>query len=812
MRQDIRVGVRLLLKDRWFALAAIGALALGIGVNVAVFTLVNAVLLRGLPFDEPERILSFATTDHRGRQFGVSFTEFGDWREQAQTVSHLAASLSSVINVSEEARVPEQLRGSYVSASLFRAIGERAAIGRDFTADDDVLQATPVALLAHGTWQRRYGGDPAVLGRTVRINSKPYTIVGVMAPGMQFPGTDDLWMPLHQLPPDSLDPRRDLRNFSVIGRLADGATMASAQAEFAAIGQRLSEDFPATNKDVKPLVRRYNDAVNGGPIRVMFLSLMTAVGFVLLIACANVANLLLVRSTRRTREIAIRTSLGASRWRIVRQLLVECLIIAACATAAGAVMSVALIRWFDRATQNVGKPYWMVFELDPIVFAFMAAVCLITVILAGLAPALHVSKADTNALMKDGGRGGSAGVRARRWTAALMVIELVLTLVLLGGAGFMIRSVLAVSARPVGIDTARLITMRLYLPLTKYPEPAPRALVYQQFEDRLASLPSIQASTLASAVPQGGGTQRGLTIAGREQAADVAKPMVTLLTVGDHYFDTLGLPLLRGRALARSDGTAGHGAAVINQRFANLHFPGQDPVGQSIRLSVNQPVTASTADPGWSTIVGIVPDVRQRGARDPEPDPVAYLPYRAAADRAAVLIVRSAASTAAVVASAREVMQAVEPDLPLFEVQTMEEVMRRNRWDLETFGFLFTLFAGIALVLSAVGLYAVTAYSVSQRTQEIGIRMALGAQPHRVLWLVLRRTLGQLGIGIPLGVAGIYGVGVVLRSVVVQSSVSGDVATIAAIVGVMGAVSVLASLGPAWRAARLHPTSALRAE
>ena len=809
LRQDVTIGLRLLRRDKWFTLAASLALALGIGVNVAVFTLVNAVLLRGLPFDAPDRILALGAVDNGGRQFGVSYTEFGDWQTQAQTVSPMAASLSSTINLSEEARVPEQLRGSYISSTLFDVIGEAATVGRAFTPDDDRVQAAPVAVLAHHLWQRRYGGDPSVLGKTIRINSKPYTIVGVMAPGLRFPGNDDLWMPLHQLPPDSLDPRRDLRNFSAIGRLAADRTLAQAQAEFAAIGARLTEAYPATNRTFKPRVAQFDDAVNGGPIRLLFLSLMAAVGFVLLIACANVANLLLVRSTAQTREIAIRTSLGASRWRIVRQLLIESSLIALLATAGGMVLSIGLIRWFDAATLDVGKPYWMTFDLDPVVFVFVAAIGLATVLLSGLAPALHVSRTDTNELLKDGGRGGTAGIRTRRWTGALMVAELILTLVLLGGAGFMIRSFLTVANRAVGIEAGSLITMRLYLPLTRYPEPAPRAVVFQQFEDRLSAIPAIQASAIASAVPLGGGQTRALTLPGQDTTPGVSKPLVTQLTVGDRYFETLGIGLLRGRAFSRDDGTPGHGAAIVNQRFAALHLPGRDPLGERIRVSANQPVTASTADPGWSTIVGVVPDVRQRGSRDAEPDPIVYLPYRAAPERGVALIVRTTAPAGGVIASARDALRAIEPDLPLSDVRTMATDLRRSRWDLETFGALFSLFAGIALVLSAVGLYAVTAYSVSQRTQEIGVRMALGAQPRRVLWLVLRRTLFHLAIGVPLGVAGIYAVGRVLRSLLVQTG-AGDAMTVAAVIGVLTAVAVMASIGPAWRAARLDPMAALR--
>ncbi len=803
--QDVRFAIRLLWKDRWFTLAAVLTLSLGMGANAAVFTFVNAVLIRSLPFEEPDRLVSIWTEDERGRRNSVSPSTFADWREQSRTMSNLAAMLGSVINVADEGRPAEQFQGSYVSANLFRMIGARPAIGRGFLDDDDRIGAPPVVLLGHGIWQNRYGSDPDILGKTIRVNSKAATVVGVMAPDMMFPSNDALWIPAMQLPPDSLDPRRDNRSFNVLGQLAPGATLAQAKSEFRVIGQALGERYPP-DKEFRPVMMLYRERMNANGPATMFKALMGAVAFVLLIACANVSNLLLARSGKRTREVAVRAALGAGRWRIVRQLLIESLLLAAMSGALGLVFALGGIRWFDAATQDVGKPYWMTFDLDPIVFAFIAAVCLLTTIVFGLAPALQVSRTDANEVLKEGGRGGTSGRRARRWTSVLVVTELVLTVVLLAGAGYMMKSFLTLYGTEVGVETSNLLTMQIYLPLTKYPQPAPRTVVYEQFEERLKGLNALEATALMSNYPAGGGYLRLLSVEGRAVPDDPQKPEVGLVTVGDSYFDALKLRLVRGRAFRSDDGLPGHEAAVINQRFAAMHFPNQDPIGQRIRLSIANQKNV----PAWTTVVGIAPNVRQRRVQqEAQADPVVYLPYRADPQRTAFLLVRTRGDVASVTQAVRESMRAVEPDVPLYNIRTLDVLMARDRWPYVVFGSMFTLFAVIALVLSAVGLYSVTAYTVTQRTQEIGIRMALGALPDRVMWMVLRRGLLELLVGLPMGLAGAWGVGKVIEGLLVQTR-PGDLTTLVAVVLLLAVVAMLACLKPARRAARLDPVNALR--
>jgi len=810
--QDIRYAVRLLIRDRWFTAVAAIALALGIGANAAVFTFVNAVLLRGLPFDDAGRIVSIGSLDARGRNLGVSRLDFIDIREAARSYSGLTMFMPAGINVADEGKPPEQFGGAYVSANLFQMIGQRPVIGRDFTDTDDRPGAAATVMLGNGMWKSRYGSDPSVIGRSIKVNSLVATVVGVMAPDMKFPFNTDLWIPMSVLPPELSNSKRGVRQFQGMGRLKPGVTLPQARAELQSIEARLAHDFPDTNKNIKPNLVFFNDAITGPQITLIFWSLMGAVGFVLLIACANVANLLLARSTQRTREIAIRVALGAGRWRIVRQLLVESILLSMISGALGLLLALGGIRIFDAVLTDQGKPYWMTFTIDPIVIVFLAGVCIATAFVFGLAPALHVSKTDVNEVVKEGGgRSGTGGLRARRWTAALIVAEVVLTLVLLAGAGFMMRSFLTMYRMDMGFDSSHLLTMRVTLPLTKYPKREPRTALYEHLEERLRGVRAIQSGGLATNAPLQGGFLRQLAVEGRAQPDGIPIPEVTVLGVSSRYFETMRLPVVRGRGLTDQDGTPASPSAIVNQRFVAMHFAGEDPIGRRIRLVDTAPPGPNQSLPVDAAIVGIVPNVRQRDFDKPDPDPIVYLPYRSDPQRFAVLIVRTAAEPATVTPLLREEMRIVEPDLPLFDIKTMDDRLAQMRWPMRVFGSMFAIFAGIALVLSAVGLYAVTAYSVSQRTSEIGIRMALGAQPEQVLWLVLRRSLLHLAIGVPVGVAGAFGVGRLLQSLLVQTSAR-DPLTIAVIALVMIVVSVAACVWPARKATRLDPVIALRYE
>jgi len=807
--QDLRFAVRLLIKDRWFTAVAVIALALGIGVNATVFTFVNAVLIRGLPFNDPDRILVVGTRDARGRDRGASYPDFEDWRAATRTFAGLSAYSSQTMNVSDEGRTPERFQGPYLSANTFTLIGQQPLLGRDFLPEDDRPGAAAVVMLGNGVWKNRYGSDPSVLGRTIKVNEVPATVIGVMPEGFKFPQEADLWMPLAQMS-RLLEQKRDARNIDVFGRLAGTVTQRQAQSEMDTIARKLAGDYPDTNTNITARVMTFNERVNGGPIRLIFLSLMGAVGFVLLIACANVANLLLARSAGRAREMSVRISLGASRWRIVRQLLVESVLLSIVSGLLGLALAYVGVRLFDAATQDVGKPYWIQFTMDGQVFAFFAAICLGTGIVFGLAPALHVSKTDLNEVLKEGGRAGSSGMRARRWTGALIVTELALTLVLLAGAGLMMRSFVNLYRMDVGIETSQLLTMRLNLPNQKYSTIEQRRAFYDRLDQRLAGIGGIRAATITTNMPMGGGIPRLLSIDGHEPAAGELPPTVTQVIIGPRYFETLGNTVLRGRAFDDLDGTAGHDNAIVNQRFAAMHFGGDDPIGRRIKLTPDGPVAPGTPAPVWMTIVGISPSVRQRmQPGDDSPDPVVYTPLRAQAPAFAMLLIRAQRDPASLTAMAREEVRAIDADLPLFGILTMDQQLAQQRWPFRIFGTMFAIFAVIALALSAVGLYAVTAYSVAQRTQEIGVRMALGAQAAQVVWLILRRAVVQMAIGLTLGIAGAVGVSTLLSSVLFQTGAR-DPVLLAGIVSLLIGVSTAACLWPARRATRLDPVNALR--
>jgi putative ABC transport system permease protein len=808
--QDIRFAVRLLVKDRWFTAVAIIALALGIGVNATVFTFVNAVLIRGLPINDPDRVMVVGTRDARLRDRGMSYLDFEDYRRATRTFSGLAAYSGSVMNVSDEGRTPERFQGPFISAPAFKLIGQRPQMGRDFLPEDDRPGAPAVVILGNGIWKNRYGSDPSIIGRSIKINDIVSTVIGVMAEGFKFPNNADLWLPLVHMP-RLAEQKRDNRNVEAFGKLADGVTREQAQSEMNTIAGQLRHDYPDTNKDVTASVMTFNERQNGGPIRLVFLSLMGAVAFVLLIACANVANLLLARSATRAREMSVRISLGATRWRIVRQLLVESVLLSIVSGLFGLALAYVGVRLFDAATQDVGKPYWIQFTMDAQVFAFFAAVCLGTGIVFGLAPALHVSKTDLNEVLKEGGRSGSSGVRARRWTSVLIVAELALTLVLLAGAGLMMRSFLTLYRLDVGVDTAHLLTMRLALPAQKYPTVESRRAFFERLDQRIAGISGIQAGMITTNMPLGGGNGRLLAVEGRPLAAGEQAPSVTQVMIGPRYFETLGLRIVRGRGFDDLDGTAGHETAIINQRFATMHFGTEDPLGRRIKLTPDGALVPGAAIPTWMTIVGVSPSIRQANMQEPQPDPVAYIPLRSQAPGFALLMIRSAGDAAGVTSLMREEVRAIDPDLPLFEIKTMDQQLAQARWPFRVFGSMFAIFALIALALSAVGLYAVTAYSVAQRTQEIGVRMALGAQAPQVWWLVVRRGLVQLAIGLSIGLAGAFGVGQLLKSLLVQTSTR-DPLTLTSIVLLLMLVSVLASFWPARRATRLDPVAALRNE
>ena len=816
MLQDLRFALRLIARDRWFAAVAVFALSLGIGMNAMVFTLVNAVLIRGLPFPDSGRLYVLGWEPEPGSSNSVSYPELLDWRTQSKSFEGLAAFTNAGFNISDDHALPEQARGARLTANAFTVLRQQPLLGRDFRPEDERSGAEPVVILGNTLWKNRYNGEPAVLGRTLRVNGTPATIVGIMPPDMQFPTNTALWMPL--IPTETQQAQRTARFAAVFGRLKSGIGRAEASTEMNGIGARLAAEYPEAHTELKRVaVQTFNERFNGGPIRIVFLSMMGAVGFVLLIACANVANLQLSRSARRSREIAVRIALGATRWRIVRQLLIESVLLGLMGGVLGLALTLVGVRLFDAAVADSGKPYWIVFSVDYVVLAYLAAICVLTGILFGLAPALHVTKTSLNEVMKEGGR-GTAGGRSTRWTSGILVVsELALTIVLLVGAGLMVRSFLKLYQLDVGLKTDNLMSMRVNLSGTKYDKPEVRAAFYDNLVPKIAAIPGVEASALTSSVPPFGGTwRRGFEIDGRpaRNPGDQA-PEASSVTINPAFFDVAAVKMRRGRAFNALDGNPGVETTIINERMAARFFPNEDPVGRRIKFvnpepPPNAPRPAQPPTPEvWRTIVGVAPTLRHNSPQDAEPDAVAYLPLRQHPDRSMVLFVRSRMEPGTVMSAVRREVQSIDQDQPVFTVQTVEQNLRQATWPYRVFGSLFAIFAVFGLVLSSVGLYAVMAYSVTQRTAEVGLRMALGAEGRQVSWMFLKRGLIQLAIGLSIGLSIAYGVTRVMRTLLVQITPT-DPATFAVITVLLSVTAIAACLIPARRATRIDPLIALR--
>jgi predicted permease len=802
---DLRFGLRVLLKSRGFTAVVVLTLALGIGVNTAIFTIVNTVVFKGMPFDNPGEI-AFVSSN-RG---GISYPDFIDFREQSRSFKGLGAFSNLAADLSDADAAAERVSGARVSANTFSLLGTRPLIGRDFTEADEQRGADPVALLSHGLWQARYGGDNSILGRSIRINLMAYTVIGVMQPSEGFPQDTRIWIPLV---PDTAAERRDARSLVVFGRLGDNVSFELAGAELSTIALGLAEAYPETNADIEARVALYTDRGTTGPIRVILYSMLGAVGFVLLIACANVANLLLSRAIRRTRETSIRTALGASRWRIVRQLLVESVMMSLLGGVLGLGVALLGVRWIDAATLPTGRPYWLDFTMDYRVFGYFLAVSVLTGILFGLAPALQISKSNVSESLKEGGRSSSGGARAGRMTGALLIGQIGLTIVLLVGAGLMIRSFLITQRFDIGVDTQNIVTVQVAPPSFRYPQPLDRLAFQERLSERLETLPSMDTLTIVSHPPAGGAAFRTLKIEGREMTdANNRLPSVARLSVVPGYFDALDLTVRRGRAFTETDGAAGAEAVIVNEPFVARYFPDEDPLGKRLRLGEDLNRGTEDLEAAWLTIIGVSPPVFQQSPnQDLSVQPTVYVPFRQEPPVAFTVLARSSLSGEAVVAAIRNELREVDADLPLYNIRTMDDILAQRNWPYRIFGTLFATFAVIALLMSSVGIYAVTAYGVGQRTQEIGVRMALGARQRDILWLVLRQGITRIFLGVALGLLAALGASRVLSAVLVNMTAT-DPTTFVSISLLLAVVTLLACFVPARRATQLDPVDALRVE
>jgi predicted permease len=802
MTRDLKYAVRILASNRWFSGAVIVTLAFGIGLNTMVFTLVNAVLFRPLSIPGGERLVAINSQQRSDPEniYQVSYPDFRDFRSSATAFEAIEASSTEEGVLSERDHPPQSYNMGRITPGLFPMLRTPPILGRPFTSADGAAGAEPVVLLGYGVWKDRYSSSPDVIGRVVRVNEKPTTIVGVMPLGFRFPQNQDLWVPL--VPTPALENRSN-RPLQVFAYLRPGVSISQGSANLEGIANRLSAQYPDVNKDTTAFAQTFHARYNGGPIKRIFLAMLAAVSFVLLIACANVANMMLSRAIGREREISIRAAMGASRWQIVRQLLYESILLSCLGGLLGLGLSLLGVHAFDLATQDVGKPYWILFQMDWAAFAYCAVICVVSGILFGLAPALRSSRVDLNSSLKEGTR--SAGsARGGYLSAALVISQFALTLVLLAGAGIFVRSFFDNLSLNPEVPTQRILTARFHLPNSRYPDADIRTRFLDRLLTQLRALPGVTQAAIVNAPPEMGAMGRDIEIEGRAPVDPRHRLSAALLIQLPGYFTAINLPLQQGRDFNDDDGAKGKEAAIVSRNFAEKFWPREQAIGKRFR-------TYSDAKPApWLTVIGVAANIVQE-PQQASPRPLAYLPERQEGDSSMSLLVRSAGDPALLTTAVRATVQALDQDLPLTEIRTLAGAIERSRWFLVVFGTLFSVFGFIGLLMAAMGIYAVIAQSTGRRTREIGVRMALGATSGNILTLILSRGMWQLAIGLALGLMAAIPAVQLLAKIGLRISPT-DPTAFAVIVAILVAIGVFACWLPARRAAALDPVKAIRYE
>ncbi|MFL6594806.1 MAG: ABC transporter permease [Chthoniobacterales bacterium] len=804
MLNDLRYAFRQLFKSPGFTVVAILTLALGIGACSAIFSVVNGVLLRPLDYPNADRVVVLREAQPpQFPEFSTAPPNYIDWTKQAKSFEQIAAYGGAQMNLTGEGE-PQRLIGQRTTANYFDVYGVKPVLGRWYSAEEDSPGKDHVVVLSYPFWQRVFGGGANVIDKQVQLNGEPYTVVGVAPKDFGQQNKVDVWKPMAFKPDETSNDARGAHYVTTTGLLRPGVTVAQADAEMRVIAAQLAAQYPKSNKGWTVFVMSVLD-YSVRDVRVVLYTLLGAVGCVLLIACANIANLLLARATARHREISIRAALGAGRGRLVRQLLTESVVLALF----GGIAGLILAHWGLAALLALAPatlPRTSSIHLDGTVVAFSLGLSLLTGVIFGAAPSWLAAHADVNEALKQGARGSTEGGVRGRFRSALVILEVAFALVLLGGAGLLARSFMALTHVDPGFVPENATVLRLALPEKKYPKPEQQTAFVDSLLQRLNALPGVQAVGVSQVLPLIGDYSMAFEIEGRPELPESDWPSTTYYAITPDYFRAMGIRLMRGRAFTAQDDKQAPHVAIINETLARQFFPNEDPIGKRINI----PNDAPGSPKKWREIVGIVADVKQAGV-DKETTSQSYEPFAQSPFNAVNVVVRTAGSPAAMLSALRPAVYAVDKDQPIGSIRPLEEIMAEKIAQQRFAMLLLTVFSAVALVIAAVGIYGVMAYSVVQRTGEIGIRMALGAQTRDVLRLVLSQAGKLIGLGLAVGLLTTFAASRAMESILFRTSAY-DPLTLTLITFILAAVALVACFLPAHRATKVDPIIALRVE
>jgi putative ABC transport system permease protein len=804
MLQDLRYAYRTLVKNPAFTVAAVLCLALGIGVNATIFSCVRALMLRPFPYKDPDQLVAIGESHpKRGWHMNsVSYPNFRSWQADNRTLESVGIYQGNSFNLASGDGA-DYIQGGSVSWTMFHVLGIAPVIGRDFREEEDKPGAPRVILLSNRIWRDRFKADRNVVGQPITVNGIPHTVIGVMPPDFEFPAAAGAWTPLR------LDPLNNRGNHSwqVLGRLKSGVTVEQARGDIARIAAGLEEQYPASNTGWSAEVQTLREYQTGN-FKSILLIMTAAVAFVLLIACANVANLLLARASARQKEMAVRVALGAEPWRLIRQMLTESILVALTGAVLGVAFAFAFLQWI-KANILGGIPFWMQFTIDGPVLLFTVAVAVGTGILFGLVPALQSANPSLNETLRDAGaRGSSAGRSRQRLRSTLVVGEVALSLMLLVGAALLIRSFLGMQTVKPGFDPSNLLTMRITMTGPQYDSVYKRYNFTNALLDRLNSKPGIVSAAITNNIPLGGSNNNSFFLPENQDFKLGAEPLLEIRWVSPRYLETLKIPLVLGRMFTQqewADSGVGGRVAVVN-RYTATHFwqTPQNAIGKRFKFGA-----ANDTLNRWITIVGVAEDIRHKQLSSDQPDFQGYMPFQQGGWNSAAIVVRTAGDPTQATGTVLSALKQGDPLLPAYRILSMDASIERSYWQQALYGKMFGVFAAIAVVLAAVGVYGVISYAVSQRTQEIGVRVALGAQKSDVLKLIVSQGAMLGGIGIAIGLVGALLVTKSLRSLLFGVSPF-DPASFVGVSVLLAAIALLASYVPARRAAKVDPVEALR--